>query len=206
MKYQTEQEEFWAGEFGDDYIYRNSDEEKLASNLSFFGKALKNAGKPESLVEFGANVGINLKAIKLLYPAIKLHGIEINQKASKILGETIGQENVSNKSIFDYTATQKFEVALIKGVLIHINPEMLELVYEKLHAASNKYVLICEYYNPVPVTINYRGHTDRLFKRDFAGEFLLKYSDFRLVDYGFVYKGDVGFPQDDVTWFLLGKV
>ena len=37
----TEQEKFWAGEFGDEYISRNRSSELLASNLNFFSKALK---------------------------------------------------------------------------------------------------------------------------------------------------------------------
>ena len=82
---------------------------------------------------------------------------------------------------------------------------MLALVYEKLYTASNKYILICEYYNPSPVNVSYRVHSDRLFKRDFAGEMLEKYADLKLVDYGFCYKRDNAFPQDDITWFLLEK-
>jgi len=79
------------------------------------------------------------------------------------------------------------------------------LVYQKLYDASSKYLLICEYYNPSPVTVTYRGHNDRLFKRDFAGELLDTFPDLRLVDYGFAYKRDTSFPQDDITWFLLEK-
>ena len=71
--------------------------------------------------------------------------------------------------------------------------------------SSKKYILICEYYNPSPTTISYRGHSDRLFKRDFAGEMLDKFSDLKLVDYGFSYHRDNSFPQDDITWFLLQK-
>ena len=51
----------------------------------------------------------------------------------------------------------------------------------------------------------YRGHEDRLFKRDFAGEMMKKFNDLKLVDYGFVYHADCNFPQDDVTWFVLEK-
>ena len=53
------------------------------------------------------------------------------------------------------------------------------------------------------MTINYRGHENRLFKRDFAGEMLAKYDDLELMDYKFIYHGDHNFPQDDITWFLL---
>ncbi len=205
MNFKTEQEEFWAGEFGNAYIGRNKSEEYLASNLNFFSRIFNQVSRPTSLIEFGANVGMNLKAIKLLFPAINLFGIEINKQAAEELADVVGAGNVYNGSIFDYTTSAKFDVSLIKGVLIHINPEMLQDVYERLYTASNKYILICEYYNPSPVTVNYRGHADRLFKRDFAGEMLDKYADLRLVDYGFCYKRDNSFPQDDVTWFLLAK-
>lgn len=63
--------------------------------------------------------------------------------------------------------------------------------------------MVCEYYNPTPISINYRGHTDRLFKRDFCGEILDRYPSLQLIDYGFVYHRDPGFPQDDITWFLM---
>jgi pseudaminic acid biosynthesis-associated methylase len=205
MNFKTEQEKFWAGAFGDEYINRNSSEEYLASNLNFFSKAFNQIGRPGSLIEFGANIGMNLRAIQMLFPKIDLFGIEINQSAAEELSKCIGADHVFNGSILDYSPIQKFDVSLIKGVLIHINPDILDQVYQKLYDASRKYILICEYYNPTPVAVSYRGHNDRLFKRDFAGEMLEKYADLKLVDYGFCYKRDRAFPQDDVTWFLLEK-
>jgi spore coat polysaccharide biosynthesis protein SpsF len=82
---------------------------------------------------------------------------------------------------------------------------MLTVVYEKIYQASDRFILVCEYYNPTPTSISYRGHSDRLFKRDFAGEMLDKYSDLTLVDYGFAYHRDAAFPQDDITWILMQK-
>ena len=205
MSFKTEQEAFWAGTFGDEYIARNQSQEYLAANLNFFSKALKQTGKPASIIEFGANIGMNLRAIKLLFPSIVAAGIELNHTAAAQLSALLGADHVYNGSIFEYSSSEKYEIALIKGVLIHINPEMLPLVYQKLYDASSKYLLICEYYNPSPVTVTYRGHNDRLFKRDFAGELLDTFPDLRLVDYGFAYKRDTSFPQDDITWFLLEK-
>jgi pseudaminic acid biosynthesis-associated methylase len=203
--YKTEQEQFWAENFGDEYITRNQSEQLLASNLSFFCKSLNQCGKISSCIEFGANIGMNLKALKLLYPSIWLRGIEINPNATKLLQQTIGAENVRLGSIFDEAFNETADLSLIKGVLIHINPEMLQIVYQRLYESSAKYILIAEYYNPVPVSINYRGFSDKLFKRDFAGEFLDKYIDCKLVDYGFLYKRDPSFPQDDISWFLIEK-
>ena len=122
-----------------------------------------------------------------------------------LLAELIGAHNVFEGSIFDFPLAGQVDLTLVKGVLIHINPEMLGVVYEKLYRSSSRYILVCEYYNPSPVTIPYRGNADRLFKRDFAGEMLDRYPDLNLVDYGFVYHRDTAFPQDDITLFLMEK-
>ena len=52
--------------------------------------------------------------------------------------------------------------------------------------------------------IKYRGHKNKLFKRDYAGEIINKYP-FKLDSYGFVYHKDLKAPQDDINWFLLKK-
>ena len=205
MNSTTEQEAFWAGKFVTDYIARNKGKKLLASNLNFFTKALNQAYKLDSCIEFGANIGMNLKSLKLLFPHLELDGIEINNTAHSQLKDLIGSNNAHLSSIFDFNSKKKYDLTLIKGVLIHINPDELNTVYQKLYDLSSKYILICEYYNPSPVTINYRGHKDRLFKRDFAGEFMDVYKDVELIDYGFSYRRDQKFPQDDITWFLLKK-
>lgn len=205
IKYKTDQENFWAGDFGDKYIGRNKSLKLLASNLIFFSKALNRADQILSCLEFGANIGMNFKALKFLYPKIKFKGVEINKTAAKILSKLIGSKNVFEGSIFDYQSKLKADLVLVKGVLIHINPDKLNLVYNKLYQSSKKYMLICEYYNPTPVSIPYRGNNNKLFKQDFAGELMDKYSDLKLIDYGFSYRRDNSFPQDDITWFLLKK-
>lgn len=204
-RYATPQEDFWAGEFGNQYIGRNDGTDLLASNVSFFARALRRAGKISSCLEMGANIGMNLRALRVLYPEMGMKGAEINAEAARLLVESIGEGNVFQGSILEFPATETEDLVLIKGVLIHVNPEVLEGVYEKLYRASRRLILLCEYYNPSPVVVAYRGHAERLFKRDFAGEMLDRYPDLRLLDYGFVYHRDPGFPQDDITWFLMEK-
>jgi spore coat polysaccharide biosynthesis protein SpsF len=202
--YKTEQEAFWAGDFGTDYIRRNQGDQLLAANLAFFAKALSAMQGAESCIEFGANIGMNLRALRLLYPQMRLAGIEINAEAAAELAKAIGAENVHQGSILDVAPTQ-CDLALIKGVLIHINPDVLPEVYDKLVATTRRWLLVAEYYNPSPVAIPYRDHADRLFKRDFAGEIMERHPQMQLVDYGFAYRRDPQFPQDDITWFLMEK-
>lgn len=205
MTFKTDQENFWAGNFGTDYIDRNEGSQLLASNLEFFVNALKSTQNVESCIEFGANIGMNIKALKLLYPKQEHHAIEINSDAVVDLKKIVPSENIFEGSIFDYSPEVVCDLAIIKGVLIHINPDELDNVYDKLVESCSKYLLVAEYYNPSPVTIPYRGHNDRLFKRDFVGEIMNRHSEMKLIDYGFAYKGDPKFPQDDITWFLLEK-
>lgn len=200
----TPQEAFWSGEFGDEYTVRNDGAHWIASNAALFSRVLNGAGPVKSAIEFGANRGLNLQALRLLSPKMEIAGVEINDKAVAELKKLPGIE-VHHKSVFDYVPERKYELSLIKGVLIHINPDRLADVYRVLYGSSSRYVCIAEYYNPSPVTIPYRGHTDVLFKRDFAGEMMKLYPDLRIRDYGFVYHGDPNFPQDDITWFLLEK-
>ena len=49
MKFRTEQEAFWAGEFGNDYIERNRSADYLSANLAFFSNALKATQRTEVL-------------------------------------------------------------------------------------------------------------------------------------------------------------
>ena len=202
MSYKTKQEEFWASEFGNEYINRN---QIHLANIPLFTKIMSRTLNVESIVEFGPNIGLNLMALHSFFPQCKLTGVEINVKACNHLRKW-GKCNVVNKSILEYSDNQKFDLSMTKGVLIHINPDMLNKAYEKLYESSNRYILIAEYYSRTPVSLEYRGHFDRLFKRDFAGDILDKYSNVKLVDYGFVYHRDNNFPKDDLTWFLLEKV
>lgn len=204
MRELTEQEQFWRGEFGDDYVDRCQGDALIAGNLALFAKALARTQPLGSVLELGTNIGNNLAALHRLLPGCALSGVEINDKAHA-QAQARGIAQVWKGSLFDYAPQQRFDLTLVKGVLIHLAPDLLPSAYEQLYALSNRYILVAEYYNPSPVEVSYRGNTGKLFKRDFAGELLDRYSDLQLLDYGFVYHRDPQFPGDDITWFLLEK-
>lgn len=112
--FRTPQEAFWAGSFGTEYIGRNADDKLLASNLNFFVKALGHTEIITSCLEFGANIGMNMKALKLLYPDSTLKGIEINSDAANELSEVIGKDNVFNGSIFEYAVSEQVDLIFDK--------------------------------------------------------------------------------------------
>lgn len=202
--FKTEQEQFWAGEFGKEYANRNQGADIVASNLAFFTKVLQRCGSIESVIEFGSNIGLNLVALQRLLPGTTLTAIEINPESVEILKQNVDGVTVFPQSILDFKPESQWDFVLSKGVLIHINPDELPTVYDLMYRSSKRLICVAEYYNPQPVEIPYRGHTGKLFKRDFAGELLDRFPDLTLVDYGFAYHRG-SFPQDDLTWFLLEK-
>ncbi len=195
----TDQEKFWAGDFGDKYVDRNSD----FSNINHFSRIfISNRISIHSALEIGANIGLNLDAVKSIFPKSETFGIEINEKAYAIL---IKNHNAWCGSIYEWNSNKKYELTMSRGVLIHQNPDLLPEFYAKLYNHSSKYILIDEYFSPYPTEMKYRGHEGKLFKRDFAKEFWNLYPSARLIDYGFFWKHDSFVLGDDSNWFLFEK-
>jgi hypothetical protein len=80
----TPQEQLWAGEFGNDYIVRNRDSTLVESNRALLDKILSRTQGVTSAIEFGANIGNNLHALRDLLPEVDLHAVEINAAAAEI--------------------------------------------------------------------------------------------------------------------------
>lgn len=201
----NEQELFWAGKFGDEYINRNQSKQFLQSNIHLFKRILSQTQDVRSILELGANIGMNLEAINFISKKIELEALEINTiAANKLIKKNICK-NVYNNSISNFVTDKRYDLTFTKTVLIHLDKLELEIAYQVLYEKSNRYILIAEYYNPVPDMIVYRGHINKLFRRDFCSEFIAKYPDLKLIDYGFVYHNDPSHPLDDITWFLIEK-
>jgi len=77
----------------------------------------------------------------------KLSAIEINEKAVTELHKLLGVQ-IHHQSILDYDGKARYDFVLIKGVLIHLNPDKLPQVYDVIHQSSARYICVAEYYNP----------------------------------------------------------
>jgi pseudaminic acid biosynthesis-associated methylase len=206
MSYRTEQEAFWAGEFGDAYRERCAlTEDLVAARTACMARMLKQAAPVQSAFEVGCNIGLNLVAMKRISPTTTLEAIELNAESAKA-ANALGIARVQTGSVIGYQPQKTYDLSMICGVLIHLDPSVLPEVYDTLFELSHRHILLFEYYNPTPVEVNYRGHEGRLFKRDFAGEILDRFGDqLRLVDYGFFYHRDPVSRSDDGTFFLMEK-
>ena len=198
----------WSGEFGDRYTERNSaDADAVRGRARVWGQLLSRFGGtlPQSALEVGPNLGLNLRALRQLSP-MELWGIEPNPVAR----ETLVREQVlaADRVIEGFghqipLADGAVELAFTMGVLIHVDPSLLEKTLREIHRVSSKWILCGEYFSPRPEQLTYRGESGLLFKDDFGGRYLDLFPDLELVDYGFFWKRVS--VMDDTTWWLFRK-
>src|SRR5438132_1494052 len=112
----TEQETFWAGSFGNEYTVRNQRDHLVPSNTALFANILARTRGVRSVIEFGSNVGLNLKAIHNLLPRAELSAIEINEHAVAHLNNW-GKAKVYHQSMLDFVPDYQRDLVFIKGVL-----------------------------------------------------------------------------------------
>lgn len=66
------------------------------------------------------------------------------------------------------------------GVLIHIAPVDLSVVIGEMHRCTQHYIWGCEYFADTLTEISYRGHTNMMWKMDYARRFLELFDDLEL--------------------------
>lgn len=206
----SEATDFWRGEFGDSYSERCSGEALIKNNEALFRKALLPMfyTTPMRIIEFGANIGLNIHALRRIAPfsTCEFSAVEPNEKAADELRK-IPNVNVYQTSMQDSDEPwgRGYDLSLSRGLLIHIPPQDLLTAYSTLYRASKRWILVAEYHSVKPVEIEYRGHGGRLWKRDFAAEMLDLYPDLCVVNYGFAWHRDPYAPQDDITFTLMER-
>jgi spore coat polysaccharide biosynthesis protein SpsF len=95
------------------------------------------------------------------------------------------------------------DLAFTSGVLIHIHPDDLLPACREVHRCAGRYVACVEYFADKPEAIPYRGHTDKLFKRDFGSFWMDNFPDLTVLATGFAWKRTTGL--DNLTWWLFEK-
>jgi pseudaminic acid biosynthesis-associated methylase len=204
----TEQEEFWRGEFGDSYSNRNAfTPEEMNARTRMWSGFLNHldGDPPSSILEIGANIGLNLRALPHVCQA-ELFALEPNMYARDILtrDEVVKPENIIDGAAQSIPLPDNsIDLVFTTGVLIHVAPETLAEACAEIVRVAKKYVICSEYFSDKDEEILYRGHVGKLFKRDFGGFYLDQHPELTLVDYGFLWKRITGL--DNTTWWIFRK-
>lgn len=202
----TEQEQFWATVYAKDYIEKNSCfDNDLGADA--WAHMLAKAERPiGTYLECGCNIGRNIDQLQKVIPEARPSIIEISKPAFELVTSRFNFDRSFNGAILEADfEPSSFDLVFTMGVLIHINPDQLLDHMRRMFDSSRRYILMGEYFNRTPVSIEYRGQMNMLFKRDF-GKLFIENFDVKLVDYGFLWGhlyDKAGF--DDITWWLFEK-
>jgi pseudaminic acid biosynthesis-associated methylase len=153
--------DLWTGEFGNRYTERNT-RATLQARKDMWACMLPSGC--DSILEVGANVGLNLEAISNLTGA-ELYACEPNDMARAELGSLLEPDHIRS----DYADSlgwpdQQFDLVFTSGVLIHIRPDKIEASLKEINRVSRRYVICGEYFAPSEEMIPYRGHDNAMWR------------------------------------------
>jgi pseudaminic acid biosynthesis-associated methylase len=199
--------EFWKQDFGDSYTRRNAlTDDLLQARVRLWEDIFGHiTDDPQAILEVGANIGTNLRALRDL-TAARFYAVEPNEKARFELRHTglvyplWARGDTADKIGF---RTDIADLVFTSGVLIHIHPDDLLASCKEIHRCARQYIVAIEYFSAVPREVEYRGHSGKLWTRDFGQFYLDHFPDLKAVEAGFAWKATTGL--DDLTWVLLEK-
>ena len=196
MANDTQQIQTWTSDFGREYTDRNPQsieamealyaEQWGVSRRAINEESLAPVDRSARILEVGSNVGTQLRLLQSM-GFTNLHGIEIQEYAiakARELSEGIEFTHASALELpFE---DDSFDLVFTSGVLIHISPADLGTVIDQMVRCSRRWIWGFEYYAEQHTEIAYRGHDALLWKGDFAGEFIARHPELRLVSQRFV--------------------
>jgi pseudaminic acid biosynthesis-associated methylase len=203
----NKQEDFWQGEFGNEYTNRNinidqSTYDKFGMTRTAMNQTFLDFLDINNILEVGCNRGEQLNCLYQRNNIIDYYGIDINEHA---LSEARQQGfNVIKGSGFDIPFKDNyFDLVYTSGVLIHIAPENLLKIMSEIYRCSKKYVWAFEYWSVSYQEINYRNNNGYLWKGNFRKLYQQYFPDLKLIKEEFYeYKDGSGCID---TMFLLSK-
>lgn len=187
----TQQEQLWAGEFGQQYTDRNTRDRqewddfyrrtwgltKTEMNTRFIGDLPRDA----RILEVGCNTGMQLRGLQDM-GFTKLYGIELQPYAVEKAKQHTSGINIIQGSGFDLPFRDGFfDVVCTNGVLIHIAPNDLPRMMGEMVRCSRQYIWGYEYYTAELTSIRYRGKEGFLWKADYAALFDQHFPQLRVV-------------------------
>ena len=187
----TQQEQFWSGEFGQQYTDRNTrdrDEwndfyrQNWGLTKSEMNARFTSGWLPETrILEVGCNTGMQLRGLQDA-GFTNLYGVELQAYAVEKAKQSTQHINIIQGSGFDLPFRDGFfDVVCTNGVLIHIAPDDLPAIMDEMVRCSRRYIWGFEYYSPELTTIPYRGNEGFLWKADYAALFQQRHPSLRLV-------------------------
>lgn len=187
----TKQMEDWAGDFGKAYTDRNalSLQELDLLYRGHFGITCTDMNcdfiggfdRDIKVLEVGSNIGNQLLLLQKM-EFKNLYGIELQPYAVELAKSRTKGINIIQGSAFDIPFKDGFfDMVFTSGLLIHIAPDDITAVLDEIYRCTKRYIWGMEYFAETYTQVEYRGHSDLLWKTDFPKLFLDRFANIKLV-------------------------
>lgn len=192
--------ELWTGSFGDAYTQRNT-RATIQARRAMWECMLPM--RCESILEVGANIGLNLEAIAQ-FSAADLYACEPNDTARAELIDILEPNNIRS-DFADKLGWPDASIDLVftSGVLIHVPPDRLEASLKEIGRVARRNVILGEYFAPSEEMIPYRGHDNALWRRDYGSLLMDACPDLHPTGTLFAWKRTTGL--DNLTFWIFEK-
>jgi pseudaminic acid biosynthesis-associated methylase len=188
---ETREGEQWSGEFGRQYSERNlldpPDLDQMyrrkygvtraALNRDFLADIPRSA----SILEVGCNLGNQLILLKQMgfenLTGIEIHKDIVKEAQSRVPWAKV-MEGSALKVPFDDAS---FDLVFTSGLLIHISPQNLPVAMKEIYRCAKNWIWGFEYHAPQMTEVPYRGHSELLWKADYAQLYTESFPDLELV-------------------------
>jgi len=210
-EFKMKQMKTWVGNFGKEYTDRNalSLQELDFLYQGYFGITrtemnqdfIADFDKDMRILEVGSNIGNQLLLLQKR-GFNNLYGIELQPYAIELSkSRTVGINIIYGSALDIPFKDDFFGMVFTSGLLIHIAPESIPVAMDEIFRCTNKYIWGMEYFAETYTQIEYRGHSELLWKTNFPQLFLDRFANIRLVKKKFFkYLND---DNVDVMFLLL---
>ena len=188
---ETKQIETWRGEFGGQYSERNLYSPADLDNLyqrsygitrtALNHRFLADIPRSASILEVGCNLGNQLILLHEM-GFEDLNGIEIQEAIVKKAEFRVPWAKITEGSALKIPFHDaSFDLVFTSGLLIHIAPKDLPVAMNEIYRCAKSWIWGLEYHSQQMTEIPYRGHSELLWKADYARLYTESFPDLELV-------------------------
>jgi len=164
-------QQFWKGLKGDEYTRKNlnftNTQYKEFTRLEIIRQFFTDINRDLSIIELGCNRG-NFIQVLLNMGFSNITGVDINEEAIRLARKRFAKLDFIRTSIENFDYYDKYDMVVTCGVLIHINPDNIPDVINRIKDMSKKYIFGCEYYSKDFTVVE---HSSKCYTGDYGNLF-----------------------------------
>tara|TARA_B100001540_G_C15594713_1_gene545738 strand:+ start:144 stop:773 length:630 start_codon:yes stop_codon:yes gene_type:complete len=163
-----------------EYVNKNYKEKTGFTEEEIFVEFFSDLDRDMSILEVGCNVGVKISILQKI-GFKNLTGIELNKGAYEIAMKNHPEISFINSDIEEFETKDKYDLVYTCGVLIHLNPKIINSVIKKIVSLSNQYVFGFESFSEKLQEVRYRENLQVQWKQNFLESYTTNFPELNII-------------------------